>query len=96
MSSEPIISWEQADQIIQDQRAEIERLRERETLLLDAGDRLESQLIAVAKQRDSARLTDAERAFLALHAERLVGWSRSSPESARELETVRWMLERHK
>jgi predicted phosphoribosyltransferase len=28
MSDTPIMSWEQADQIIKDQRAEIERLRE--------------------------------------------------------------------
>lgn len=40
------------------------------------------------------RLTDAERAFLELHAHRLVGWSRSSDESKKELVTVRGLLER--
>jgi len=39
-------------------------------------------------------LTDEERAFLKLHAQRLVGWSRSSDESKKELVTVRGLLER--
>jgi hypothetical protein len=40
------------------------------------------------------RLTDEERAFLELHAQRLVGWSRSSDDSKRELVTVRGLLGR--
>lgn len=40
---------------------EIDRLRKRETELLAAGDRLESQLCEAARERDRLRLTDAER-----------------------------------
>jgi Arc/MetJ-type ribon-helix-helix transcriptional regulator len=40
---------------------EIARLREKETALLAAGDKLEQQLVAVAQQRDAMRLTDEER-----------------------------------
>lgn len=39
-------------------------------------------------------LTGEERAFLELHAQRLVGWSRSSDDSKKELVTVRGLLER--
>ena len=40
------------------------------------------------------RLTDEERDVLELHAQRLVGWSRSSDESKKELVTVRGLLGR--
>lgn len=40
---------------------EIKQLREKETALLAAGDKLEQQLVTVAQQRDALRLTDAER-----------------------------------
>lgn len=40
------------------------------------------------------RLTDAERAFLELHAERLTSWQRASPESRAERVTVMGMLDR--
>lgn len=39
-------------------------------------------------------LTDAERAFLELHAERLISWGRASPESRAERVTVIGLLER--
>jgi predicted PP-loop superfamily ATPase len=40
------------------------------------------------------RLTEAERAFLELHAERLTSWQRASPESRAERVTVMGMLDR--
>jgi hypothetical protein len=41
-----------------------------------------------------AALTAEEREFLELHIQRLIGWARNSYESARELETVRGLLNR--
>jgi hypothetical protein len=52
------------------------------------------RLQAAHAEVERLRLTDAERAFLKLHAQRLVGWSRSSDESKKELVTVRGLLER--
>jgi len=65
----PILSWEQADQIMQEQRAEIICLREKENAMLAAGDRLENQLIAVARQRDAMRLTTEERESIEIVAD---------------------------
>jgi hypothetical protein len=51
-------------------------------------------MVEVVPLYRSPTLTDEERAFLELHAQRLVGWSRSSDDSKRELVTVRGLLER--
>lgn len=55
-----IMSWEQADQIMQDQRAEIERLREAIRRLADQDATLSVQGGSVTVTMDST-LTDAER-----------------------------------
>jgi hypothetical protein len=60
MSDTPIMSWEQADQIIKDQRAEIERLREAIRRLADQDATLSVQGGNVTVTMD-ATLTDAER-----------------------------------
>lgn len=66
-------------------REEIDSLRTRVA-------ELEAAIRRFAEQ--DATLTDAERAFFALHIERLKGWGRASPESRAELATVRGLLER--
>jgi cell division septum initiation protein DivIVA len=60
MSDTPIMSWEQADQIIKDQRAEIERLREAIRRLADQDATLSVRDGNVTVEMD-ATLTDAER-----------------------------------
>lgn len=50
-----------ATQCIAEAADAIEQLREKETALLAAGDKLEQQLVTVAQQRDALRLTDEER-----------------------------------
>jgi hypothetical protein len=55
-----IMSWEQADQIIKDQRAEIERLREAIRRLADQDATLSVRDGNVTVEMD-ATLTDAER-----------------------------------
>jgi hypothetical protein len=60
--------------------------------LIQAMERVQQLEAEVAK----LRLTDEERAFLELHTQRLVGWSRSSDESKKELLAVRGLLERTK
>jgi vacuolar-type H+-ATPase subunit E/Vma4 len=79
-----IMSWEQADQIIQDQRAEIERLRSR----LRFAD-------AVIRSGDVAALTDEERHAIAVvrncamtRAERFLTQS----DAEREATLVLWRL----
>ena len=58
-----IMSWEQADQIMQDQRAEIERLREAIRRLADQDATLSVRDGNVTVEMD-ATLTDAEREAL--------------------------------
>jgi hypothetical protein len=60
MSDTPIMSWEQADQIMQDQRAEIARLREAIRRLADQDATLSVRDGNVTVEMD-ATLTDAER-----------------------------------
>jgi hypothetical protein len=60
MSDTPIMSWEQADQIIKDQRAEIERLREAIRRLADQDATLSVRDGNVTVEMD-ATLTDEER-----------------------------------
>ncbi len=60
MSDTPIMSWEQADQIIKDQRAEIERLREAIRRLADQDATLSVCDGGVTVTMD-ATLTDEER-----------------------------------
>jgi hypothetical protein len=60
VSDTPIMSWEQADQIIKDQRAEIERLREAIRRLADQDATLSVCDGGVTVTMD-ATLTDEER-----------------------------------
>jgi hypothetical protein len=55
------MNYESGDILCGDAADEIERLQKKENLLLEAGDRLEQQLVTVAQQRDAMRLTAAER-----------------------------------
>jgi hypothetical protein len=59
-----ILSWEQADQIMQDQRAEIARLKEAVRRLADQDATLSVQVGNVTVTMD-IQLTDAERYVLA-------------------------------
>ena len=75
-------------------RSEVERL-------LEAGDRLESQMIAACRERDRLRLTDADRvavmwalATLETEAED-AGEAADAGQNAEAAATLRGLLERH-
>ncbi|NBT75156.1 hypothetical protein EBZ80_25600 [bacterium] len=74
---------------------EVKRLRERETALLAAGDKLEQQLVTVARQRDVMRLTDEERKALEYGISEADAYDRVGLEDAEHAAIVfRGLLER--
>jgi len=79
-------AWVELWEVLQDARAGI-------TSMLAAGDRLESQLCEVARERDSLRLTDAEREAMEFALDRLRGTLRGN-EECDHADTLRGLLER--
>jgi hypothetical protein len=96
MSDTPIMSWEQADQIIKDQRAEIERLREAIRRLADQDATLSVCNGGVTVTMD-ATLTDAEREAIEEAMRQVVESDCiATPHALEVIGTLRGLLERMK